>query len=392
MTSVLLLHNLYQFLFAVVYIYLYRSSAKRVPGLGYWTFNLIVNTLAAFISLFAQVLNPLLSLALPLLLYTAGGVSFYFALAAFRDRVAHVKMVVLTSLILNICAVSAAIFGLPLQYTLLCNTIAFIFLAVMYLTVAVPNLTGHWYRPFMFVLAVIYMLVMANQLFRIGILIDTISDQVAVRSAVETPGLLVTGMLSRGFLFIVNFIILMLVYGKLVSDLEQDAEHKSRLLEKLKVISRTDKLTGLLNRMSIEQRTEDLISQGMNFGLLLVDIDDFKHINDTYGHDAGDLVLKSLSGIFQDALRGKDLVGRWGGDEFLIIISDAGRRETSVAASRIMAAVRGAGELEGGVRHSSVSIGAAVSGSAQSAAELFKHADINLYEAKTRGKNRIFGI
>lgn len=92
----------------------------------------------------------------------------------------------------------------------------------------------------------------------------------------------------------------------------------------MKIISRTDPLTELANRRALKESIEYEENRfGRNkecFSIILCDIDDYKKINDTYGHDAGDFVLKELSRLMKESLRKQDILGRWGGDEFLILL------------------------------------------------------------------------
>ncbi|MCE0495878.1 GGDEF domain-containing protein [Vibrio salinus] len=112
-------------------------------------------------------------------------------------------------------------------------------------------------------------------------------------------------------------------------ELEQEVEKKtivlSRQKEELSYLASHDYLSGLLNRRVLEQKVNDSIGlakiNGEEFALLFVDIDDFKFINDTYGHDAGDEVIKVVSGRLSDQLRASDFAGRIGGDEFVVCLN-----------------------------------------------------------------------
>ena len=107
-------------------------------------------------------------------------------------------------------------------------------------------------------------------------------------------------------------------------------------MEKLELISKTDPLTGLYNRRSIREKLEyEFIHYKKtknNFSVIIADIDYFKKINDTFGHDCGDQVLKKVAQILQDAVGERGFVSRWGGEEFLILLP-----ETKVEDARILA-------------------------------------------------------
>ena len=106
----------------------------------------------------------------------------------------------------------------------------------------------------------------------------------------------------------------------------------------------TDSLTGLKSRAGFEPMTEKRKGpSGAISSLLMVDVDDFKAINDEYGHPAGDVALKSLASILRKTVRDKDSVFRWGGDEFVIILPDASPEVVTIVAERIRAAVENYG-------------------------------------------------
>jgi diguanylate cyclase (GGDEF)-like protein len=386
MSAALVLHNSYMLLFSAVLLYMFITSGKRVPGLGWWTFTLCIHTLGLYIPVFQRFLNPFFLTALPLFLLTAGGVSFYLGITAFRGIQPYTKTILSVSAVLVTASLIIHLLGQPLQYQLLFNALLFIFQALMYITSTLAGLRRQWYRPFMMLISTIYSIIVIIQSIRIIHVIRTLSERVYVGSPME-PGILAfTGLSSRALLFIINFIILVLVNAKLVHDLETDSQYKERLLQELKIISKTDRLTGILNRMSMETHIEDLIARGASFcsfGLLLIDIDDFKAVNDTRGHAAGDQVLTSMAQLFGRCIRGEDRVGRWGGDEFLMIIRAADRSGVHAAALRIQQRVLEDGTLP------TVSIGTVFSDEAHGAAELIHCADTRMYEAKSRGKNAV---
>lgn len=156
----------------------------------------------------------------------------------------------------------------------------------------------------------------------------------------------------------------------------------------------TDPLTGLLRRSQFLLLAEQVMKasrrQDSLFSLLMVDIDDFKHINDTYGHHAGDLVIQALSDTLKEELRESDLIARWGGEEFLILMPEINETEAIVAANRIRERcsekhVRVNGHdirfnISGGIRESTGHILLDIS---------LEEADQCLYLAKGAGKNRI---
>jgi diguanylate cyclase (GGDEF)-like protein len=135
----------------------------------------------------------------------------------------------------------------------------------------------------------------------------------------------------------------------------------------------------------------DASRSGERLALLFVDLDHFKIINDTLGHDAGDLLLKQMSTALRDCLRPNDLVARLGGDEFVVLVRHpAGRHEAAVVARKILAAVTQPMSLKGQECRVSASVGVCIfPDNAGDEASLMKGADIAMYEAKREGRNAL---
>lgn len=158
----------------------------------------------------------------------------------------------------------------------------------------------------------------------------------------------------------------------------------------------TDGLTGLNNRRYLDNHLKLLFdranARGRALSVCLTDIDRFKSINDTYGHDAGDEVLKELAARIRTTVRGADLACRYGGEEFVVVMPDTTIDMATTIAERLRGAIEGkpfrlATGLELDV---TASLGiASLSGTLQSPAQLMKAADQALYEAKNAGRNRV---
>jgi diguanylate cyclase (GGDEF)-like protein len=154
----------------------------------------------------------------------------------------------------------------------------------------------------------------------------------------------------------------------------------------------TDHLTGLANRRRFERQLEREVSRTSRYGhafcLLLLDIDDFKQVNDNYGHEAGDEALRSLAKVLQEGTRGIDLAARIGGEEFAILLTETSLGGATDVAERLRLAIKGVQiPLVG---HITASLGVAeCPSSAQTARELQAAADAALYEAKRQGRDRV---
>jgi diguanylate cyclase (GGDEF)-like protein/PAS domain S-box-containing protein len=165
-----------------------------------------------------------------------------------------------------------------------------------------------------------------------------------------------------------------------------------RRIKHLQKQSLLDPVTHLLNRRGIEinlnSKIEEMKRYDLKFGLLFIDIDHFKRINDTYGHVSGDEVLKMVSKTLTNSLRPFDILGRWGGEEFLAIITNVDDRMLSSIAERCRFLVEHSGlPDELGSVKVTVSIGATLSRAGDDMRELIRRADELMYSCKEFGRN-----
>lgn len=170
--------------------------------------------------------------------------------------------------------------------------------------------------------------------------------------------------------------------------------HLLHLVRDLDFAASHDGLTGLFNRREATRQLtaeyERFLRSGHAFAIMLIDVDHFKHINDTYGHDSGDQVLRQISTILQQTCRKTDRVGRWGGEEFLVMFPDTGLPEAGVIASRIRENIEQHHFLVG-ANDVAVTISAGLVDSVNnlSLEDLLRDVDELLYEAKHQGRNRL---
>jgi diguanylate cyclase (GGDEF)-like protein len=168
------------------------------------------------------------------------------------------------------------------------------------------------------------------------------------------------------------------------------------LVRQLETTARTDDLTGLCNRRSVNETLERLWQQtargGRGFAVMLIDLDDFKLVNDEYGHLRGDQVLRQAGRMIQANCRQVDVAARYGGDEFCVLMPDCEAAEAEQVAGRLLRACERAGARSApGEPRLGISVGVAATGLSrpEGAEELLRHADEALYAAKAAGKGRV---
>lgn len=170
-------------------------------------------------------------------------------------------------------------------------------------------------------------------------------------------------------------------------DIQSEVESR----EELRYLAGHDGLTGLLNRESslraLSKGLEAVRGTGRHVGVLYLDVDRFKDVNDSYGHDGGDRLLVELARRLSTVLRESDVVGRLGGDEFLVVLSSL--KEPGQADMRAGSLLPTLSARADDVPSSTVSIGVVTDDGSGDPAEVLKAADAALYRAKHAGRDRI---
>jgi diguanylate cyclase (GGDEF)-like protein len=204
------------------------------------------------------------------------------------------------------------------------------------------------------------------------------------------------------------FILIALIYKQR----EKEILRKQQLLEEmvklktadlakanveLKKLATTDKLTGLFNRVRLDEllvnETKRIIrTPNINLGLIMLDVDKFKAINDTYGHQVGDIVLVEIAAIIKKTVRTTDFPGRWGGEEFLIVCIDTDVKGVTVLAEKIRKELELYNFPEIDVTQGTASFGVTQYRKDESINEMLIRADKALYNAKENGRNRVVAV
>ena len=196
----------------------------------------------------------------------------------------------------------------------------------------------------------------------------------------EVAGLLVNAMVAH---------LLTLLLLSIVMMLQHEFERVSMHARTMEDAANTDPLTGIANRRALEEWLSDWEQDvdGSSAALVLFDIDHFKSVNDAHGHLVGDEILVSVAQLIRSQLRARDIVGRWGGEEFLVIIEGGTLANATALANRVRQIVMASFHpVAGSV---TLSAGVAVCASGMQAETAFKAADAALYAAKAAGRNRV---
>lgn len=179
----------------------------------------------------------------------------------------------------------------------------------------------------------------------------------------------------------------------IINQLSNTNEQLREETNKFRRLSTVDPLTQLYNRFGIDQIVSSLADHNhpdasSSYALIISDIDHFKQINDQHGHDNGDLVLQHIANIIQDKMRASDFVGRWGGEEFVMILPCTSAKTAQAIAESIRKAVANSKVEVNGELQLSASFGVSERQPNEDFATCFKRADNALYKAKQLGRNR----
>jgi diguanylate cyclase (GGDEF)-like protein len=187
--------------------------------------------------------------------------------------------------------------------------------------------------------------------------------------------------------------------GEVVGAVETFSDNSSQVamrqdMETLQKLALIDPLTGLANRRSVNATLRSKIDEfkryGLSFGLLFIDIDWFKRINDTYGHKVGDDVLRMVANTLSKNVRPFDLMGRWGGEEFVGIIANVDEKRLSSLAHRLRLLVEQSSLMvESDTVSVTISVGATLSSPGDTMETIMERADRLMFKSKDSGRNRV---
>lgn len=187
--------------------------------------------------------------------------------------------------------------------------------------------------------------------------------------------------------------------GMVIGAVESFTDHTPyiQMRRKNEQLQRTiliDPLTGIGNRRHLEMKTkaalDELQETGDPFGLFFLDIDHFKRINDTYGHEREDKVLRMVGTTIRRSIRSSDTAGRWGGEEFMVLAANLNLKNLEAVAEKLrMLVEKSRLDLEQGSLQVTVSLGATLATREDTPETLFKRADELMYTSKQQGRNRV---
>ena len=182
-----------------------------------------------------------------------------------------------------------------------------------------------------------------------------------------------------------------------MSDMMGEVDSLRNELEQVREESLTDALTGLANRRAFDQMLDEIVNEKSSnspiFSIVIADIDYFKRFNDTYGHLVGDKVLKYVSKVIKDCVKGKDLAARFGGEEFTLLLPDTDISGAEIVSEQLRSAIAKTNLIDKSVNEDygkvTISLGVSQYKPNEQPQEILERADQALYQAKEKGRNRV---
>ncbi len=383
---------------AVFFSVAFYHNRNRIPSLFYFTFNLYLQAIGQLMSLIIFLTIGKETNTISFICYIVGAYFFYLGIAKFFGKdTKYILPIVL--IILGTFLYNYLIKYYPTTYY------AQIFgslISLMYSIIYIANILAvlkkeDWYINSMIVFIVFYALFFIVFIVRLFSFIILTANHLNTE---DLPFLLlsVTNLLPLIILMSVNFVIMGLIHGKIQHDFLLDSKEKENLVKELHEAASHDVLTSLYNRYAMEEKINKLIENSPQEGecncLLMVDIDNFKMINDTYGHSMGDKVLKQASEICSVILEDDECLGRWGGDEFLFLFRC---KNASKIVERINLILTTINEYPWQDLIHDTKIALTLSGGlvliekGMTKRKILTDADVYLYESKTQGRNQVRG-
>lgn len=353
-----------------------RTQAEGIHGIGHWALgNLVVSFgMVVILTQFEQapwrMIPGTASIAFGIGLYLNG-------IQAFRERKPDYRIPVLMSVLVIGFDTYLLYFGQQIAATVAVNALVYcagnLACAYMLLKPMQPPLRAAcWFTGLMFLLMALLMALRAVG----AMLADTVAfdamSQWSINKLTFMLGSIVHLCKIFGFLLMLN----------------------SKMVERLHLLAAKDWLTGALNRRNLEDAAARMLANcerlDVRLSLLLIDLDHFKLVNDRYGHQFGDEVLRQFADVARDLIRAGDLFGRYGGEEFCVLLPNTTEAQAVILAERIrMKFAARAIKYRNKELRCRLSIGVCASETGLAFHEMVTRADIALYRAKAAGRNRV---
>lgn len=390
MNTLIINYIFISYICALIIIQLWISYGQTFKCLKFFVIDFIFQSTGLTLAIFTKNLHPAISIILPNFLMFSGIFFFLFGMACFLDINVNKKPYYIYI---------GGFTGLYTYYTVISPDITVRIILFSALTIPFFCNAVYWIffksysklRKYALGVGYICIFFIVVNILRIFYAVTGGT----IQNYFYTPILDVFFvMLSEGLTVLLAFLLELMIINNLFDQADEAAAERESLLKTTKLMAVTDSLTGIYNRRKIEEiltsKIEKLRYSKVPFSVLLADIDHFKKINDTYGHQVGDLALVDVTQILEKNIRNTDYLGRWGGEEFLMILPKIKLNKALETAERLRVTMMeyDADYLKNGDKIT-LSIGVLESRQNTDIKSIVKGVDELLYRAKNNGRNRI---
>ncbi len=381
-TTVMLL-NMSNLIVTYIIIVLWKNNRGNFKGLGFWTIAYVMLFFSALLAS-TNIFKPLfITMFISNSIIHIGVLIFLFGTSVYLEKKFYCKLNILILIISNVSMLLTT--SIVLRTVVL--TIAFLIYCsqIVYYTYKTKDAKSFHQMRGIRLSALLVLLIYIVKL--IYVLCNEKIDPLCP----ETTYFTISIALTTCMIILLTFGIVTAISEKIKEQALQNLKDKEKAYDLLEIQSSLDGLTGIYNRMKIsellEQEKKVFERHKRSFSILMIDVDYFKKVNDTYGHQIGDVVLMEIANLINDNLRIDDHVGRWGGEEFLVILKELNYMQGKEVAEKIKNIINIHDfSLDESV---TISVGVACYNKKQLLEDLINIADKALYKAKKLGRNRV---
>ena len=387
MHSIILGNSLTDTIIILIMYLVWLKYREKFKGLGYWFIACILQV-SGQLMLFSQgYIQDFISVFLAnILIISAGLILFYgmeiFTSARGRHGMFFLLLVPVTPLSYYFTFITPQLNARIIIFSVSIILISLNFIHL--LNARIDKKQRGLYRQIVIVFVVLAVVYAARIMFRTGSI-----DRISLTVLNLTDKILILAIYMLFILLVFSLVIV--INSRLLQDISEYLSERERLVQEFKRMASTDSLTGIYNRMKLEPIMTAEVLRSRRYGrmlsVLLIDIDHFKLVNDNYGHNIGDSVLRDVAAVLKENLREADSLGRWGGEEFLVVApetSTEGARKIAEKLREAVAAHRFIRDIK-----VTISVGVASLMADEWEEDMVRRADEAMYMAKNAGRNRI---
>lgn len=381
-------YNVSNVLLTIVMAYVWIQNRKRFEGISYWLIDYIFQTIGIFLMIQRGSIPDFLSLSAANILIVCGKLFFLIGLQKFLAKETAYSI---NFLMLVVFFFLHYFFGIVNQsftarVVFLSIPIMIIISQALYLLILQTEKDKRHVYGTTALVCIGFLLLYGFRIFAV-FCIDPAESDFFNMEMIDA----ILRMSSQMLSIMMTISLILMINMRLFLEVQQLVEEKELMVQEFRRIANTDGLTGIYNRSKIEQILTVEVLRARRYkhplSIILADVDHFKLVNDTYGHNVGDVVLTGIASLMKEHIREVDTVGRWGGEEFLIVCPETSAQGARKLAEKLRKKIEKHHFKDLGIK--TVSMGVSQMEEEEWDEDMLKRADKNLYKAKRGGRNRV---